>query len=345
MINRGATYVSAGPSHWIWNGTVGSLNTLVGGLSEPLRFGSTAGALSGSGHATAGQIALGTLQEAGRAAAIVPVGAAIGKGTGTLITSLTAGGEEEAIGELSGAVGEMCFVGGTLISTKDSLKPIENIEPGDQVWSFDEESGEFSLQSVVRVFNRLTDATIILKIGAADVECTPEHPFWVKSRGWTGADSLKIGDELLTLSDEEQVLSTITCRQAKITVYNLEVTHSHSYCVSPLALVVHNACTPFKGRADYSGVKAPKNVTASTKPTPRQVREMKAENRSQNGGTLRDDVTGEELVDSPKSQQGVTPPPNAAEIDHIVPVNKGGTRATDNLQILGKKNNRDKWDN
>ena len=103
-INRGATYVSAGPSHWIYNGTVGSINSLVGGLAEPLRFGSTAGALSGSGHATAGQIALGTLQEAGRAAAIIPVGAAIGKGTGALITGLTAGGEEEVVGQVAGAV-------------------------------------------------------------------------------------------------------------------------------------------------------------------------------------------------------------------------------------------------
>jgi RHS repeat-associated protein len=105
-INRGATYVSAGPSHWIYNGTVGTLNSLVGGLAEPLRFGSTAGALSGSGHATAGQIALGTLQEAGRAAAIIPVGAAIGKGTGALVTSLTAGGEEEAVGELTQAASQ-----------------------------------------------------------------------------------------------------------------------------------------------------------------------------------------------------------------------------------------------
>ena len=103
-MNRGATYVSAGPSHWIYNGTIGSINSLVGGLAEPLRFGSTAGALSGSGHATAGQIALGTLQEAGRAAALVPVGAAIGKGTGALVTSLTAGGEEEVVGEVAGVV-------------------------------------------------------------------------------------------------------------------------------------------------------------------------------------------------------------------------------------------------
>ena len=101
-INRGSSYVSAGPSHWVYNGTVGTVNSVVGGLSEPLRFGSTAGALSGSGHATAGQIAVGAVQEVSRAAAIVPVGAAIGRGTGALVTSLAAGGEEEAAGQLAG---------------------------------------------------------------------------------------------------------------------------------------------------------------------------------------------------------------------------------------------------
>jgi len=242
-INRGATYVSAGPSHWIYNGTVGSLNSLVGGLAEPLRFGSTAGALSGSGHATAGQIALGTLQEASRAAAIIPVGAAIGKGTGALVTSLTASGEEEAVGELSSAVGEMCFVGGTLVATKEGFKPIEDVKPGDQVWSFDEESAEFSLQPVLQVFKRLTDATISLKVGGVMVECTPEHPFWVESRGWTGASSLEAGDHILALSDETQIVGSVIYRQANAAVYNFEVRHSHSYCVSTAGLVVHNACT------------------------------------------------------------------------------------------------------
>ena len=101
-INAGASYVSAGPSHWIYNGTVGTLNSLVGGVAEPLRFGSTAGALSGSGNATARQIAVGTVQEVGRAAAIVPVGAAIGKGVGTLTGVVAGTAQREAVGEVAG---------------------------------------------------------------------------------------------------------------------------------------------------------------------------------------------------------------------------------------------------
>ncbi len=98
-VGSGANYISASPSHWIYNGTVGTVNSLVGGVAEPLRLGSTAGALSGSGNATAGQIAIGTVQEVSRAAAVIPVGAAIGKGAGVLLGA----GEKEAAGELAGA--------------------------------------------------------------------------------------------------------------------------------------------------------------------------------------------------------------------------------------------------
>ncbi len=101
-VGSGANYISASPSHWIYNGTVGTVNSLVGGVAEPLRLGSTAGALSGSGNATAGQIAIGTVQEVGRAAAIVPVGAAIGKGVGTLAGAVAGTAEREAVGELAG---------------------------------------------------------------------------------------------------------------------------------------------------------------------------------------------------------------------------------------------------
>ena len=99
----------------------------------------------------------------------------------------------------------------------------------------------------------------------------------------------------------------------------------------------------WKGPTDYSSLKPPKNVAASTKPTARQVADMKAANRAHNDGVLRSDLDGEVLVDSGKSKSGVTPPPNSAEIDHIKPVDKGGTRDFENLQILGKKQNREKW--
>ena len=102
------------------------------------------------------------------------------------------------------------------------------------------------------------------------------------------------------------------------------------------------AKSEWKGPCDYSGIADPKNLT-NTKPTPRQVREMKRLNRVHNDGALRSDMDGGILVDSKKSTRGVTPPSNEAQIDHIISVDKGGTRISTNLQILSRKQNRDKW--
>jgi len=99
---------------------------------------------------------------------------------------------------------------------------------------------------------------------------------------------------------------------------------------------------PWKGPADYSGIKDPPNVGASTKPTPRQVREMKAANRAQNDDVLRSDISGAPLVDSAKSQKGVTPRPDEAQVDHKNPVDKGGTREGANLQLASRQENRSK---
>lgn len=96
-VGSGANYISASPSHWIYNGTVGTVNSLVGGVAEPLRLGSSAGAVSGNPNATAGQIAIAGVQEVSRAAALIPAGAAIGKGTGVLLGA----GEDEAAGEIA----------------------------------------------------------------------------------------------------------------------------------------------------------------------------------------------------------------------------------------------------
>ena len=50
------------------------------------------------------------------------------------------------------------------------------------------------------------------------------------------------------------------------------------------------------------------------------------------------------MVDSAKSQKGVTPPANEAQVDHIIPVNAGGTRDQGNLELRTRANNRAKSD-
>jgi hypothetical protein len=99
---------------------------------------------------------------------------------------------------------------------------------------------------------------------------------------------------------------------------------------------------PWGSSPDYTMIKAPRNLEASAKPTPRMVREMHRINREANGGLLRDDVTGEIGIPSSKSQRGVTPPPNEIQVDHIIPVDKGGTRTPENLNLRLRTNNRKK---
>jgi RHS repeat-associated protein len=96
-VSAGASYITASSSHWIWNGTVGTVNSLVGGVAAPLTLGTSAGHVSGNPNATGKDYAIATVTEAANVAAIVPVTAAGGKAVSTLVRA----GEKEAAGEIA----------------------------------------------------------------------------------------------------------------------------------------------------------------------------------------------------------------------------------------------------
>ena len=54
----------------------------------------------------------------------------------------------------------VCFIAGTLVSTEDGQKPIENIQIGDLVWATDEKTGETALKEVVQLFRNETEEWI-----------------------------------------------------------------------------------------------------------------------------------------------------------------------------------------
>lgn len=137
-----------------------------------------------------------------------------------------------------------CFAAGTLVSTSVGLVPIEEIQAGDQVYSFDEETGEEHLAEVVALHHRDVEELWVLDAGEERIETTDEHPFYVAGRGWTEAKDLRAGDILIATGGDRLTLEKVERVDQAARVYNFEVRDLHTYLVSEMGVVVHNCGLP-----------------------------------------------------------------------------------------------------
>lgn len=102
---------------------------------------------------------------------------------------------------------------------------------------------------------------------------------------------------------------------------------------------IASATDKVEQRVSYEHLPPPKHVAPGKDATRMQNREIRQENMKRNGGTLRDDETGAELVMPKQSKKGITPPDNEAHIDHIVPKAAGGTNEYSNFQVISRQRN------
>ena len=94
------------------------------------------------------------------------------------------------------STGQSCFTGDTLVATKEGQKPIEEIEVGDEVWSYNIETGEAKLNKVAKVFIYETDVLVHLHTESAIID-TKTHPFYVEGRGFVAVADLQEGDKII----------------------------------------------------------------------------------------------------------------------------------------------------
>jgi superfamily II DNA or RNA helicase len=84
-----------------------------------------------------------------------------------------------------------CFPAGTLVDGK----PIESLQVGDLVNSFNEVTGQIEQKPIVRLFKKLSNSKVFVNAGGIKIECTEEHPFYTQ-RGWIAANQLTTKDYL-----------------------------------------------------------------------------------------------------------------------------------------------------
>jgi RHS repeat-associated protein len=160
-----------------------------------------------------------------------------------------------------------CFIAGTEILTTEGIKNIEDIQVGDWVISDDPNTvGEIEAKQVLNTFVRETTALVDIYIDGEVISTTGEHPFWTPDKGWVEAKDIRVGSLLQTEDGRIIDVDGIEKREGEFEVYNFKVEGFHTYFVSDLGILVHNAncddinsSTPTGRRGNHIQVPPPAN--------------------------------------------------------------------------------------
>lgn len=129
-----------------------------------------------------------------------------------------------------------CFVGDTLIKTKNGYKKIKNIKSGDFVYTFNEKECFFEYKPVEKRLKKPLNENLI-RIN--NIICTENHLFFTKNN-WEKAKDLTISDFLLNEYFNFVKIKSITNvkKNNEDSVYDLTVADNHNYFAN--GFLVHN---------------------------------------------------------------------------------------------------------
>ena len=165
-----------------------------------------------------------------------------------------------SLAEQAQAAGISCFLAGTSVVTADGQKPIEDIQVGDYVWAWDEETDDVALKQVVETYiNETTELTHVF-VNGEEIIATPTHPFYCPTKGWTDAAHLRAGDILVLVNGEYVVVEKVQHEllENPVKVYNFQVEEYHTYYVAT-GVLVHNACNSTKTATRADAIKEGKD--------------------------------------------------------------------------------------
>lgn len=140
------------------------------------------------------------------------------------------------------------FPAGTLVLGSDgTFAPIEDLEPGQAVLSYDLATGDWESQPIVAQWSAFDDgdlAAVALSDGTS-ITATDGHRFWVDSRqAWVELEDVRPGDQLLTPTGTATAQAVDVWDTPGIEVWELTVAENHNYVVSMggAGVLVHNSC-------------------------------------------------------------------------------------------------------
>jgi len=145
-----------------------------------------------------------------------------------------------------------CFIAGTLITTENGFKNIEDIKVGDIINGYDLEKNRIQKVKVMQTFeHEKQDYYIMTLLDYSVLKVTNIHPIYTR-KGYLKVKDLNIWDEVGKINNNGRLefVKIIKIKKAidQQTVYNLEVDKLHNYFANDF--LVHNKdyyCGPGSG--------------------------------------------------------------------------------------------------
>ena len=138
---------------------------------------------------------------------------------------LTAG----AATRLSSPGGPCSFSADTVVMTEDGPVPIAELEPGDLVLAYNEETGDVGYYPITDVWSHDDPVIVYLTMDGETIITTPEHPFYTEEGQWVAAGELQTGDEIRQADWTTGTVQAVEFVAQTQTMYNFTVATAHTY--------------------------------------------------------------------------------------------------------------------
>jgi hypothetical protein len=133
-----------------------------------------------------------------------------------------------------------CFLDKTLISTRNGLKSIEEIQIGDEVKTVNLATGAIEYQPVVKKYGAELVEFYKIDVGNENLFSTENHRYRMAQKNeWLMTKELKVGDALVAEDGIKKIESIDRIvNKSPVAVYNIEVKHNQNYLVGTNGILV-----------------------------------------------------------------------------------------------------------
>lgn len=146
----------------------------------------------------------------------------------------------------------VCFPAGTIVHTANGLRNIEDLQVGDWVLTYNEQTAEQEYQPILVKHQRYTQQMMSIELPTGEVlQVTPEHRFYHNGE-WIEARSLKVGDLLHLKNGDYTSIIAIEILPNYQKVFNFDIQKNENYYVSLDGILVHNGCNKPRKPSDVN---------------------------------------------------------------------------------------------